>query len=247
MKRQRKLNWRNLLAGILLVSLVFSIFYALANIVTAPSESVASEPHAKLKSDYVLMLLQCILACIITFLPSMIQRKWKIDIPNFMYILYFIFLYCAVYLGEVQNFYYLIPNWDIMLHTFSGAMLGALGFSLVGILNDEPRVHINLSPFFVAFFAFCFAVAMGAIWEIYEFTVDGLLQLNMQKYMLENGTALVGRAALMDTMEDLIVDAVGALTVTVLGYVLLRNRQRREKRKVHRGEEPSAQQTLPTA
>ena len=134
-----------------------------------------------------------------------------------------------------------------MLHTFSGAMLGALGFSLVGILNDEPRVHINLSPFFVAFFAFCFAVAMGAIWEIYEFTVDGLLQLNMQKYMLENGTALVGRAALMDTMEDLIVDAVGALTVTVLGYVLLRNRQRREKHKVHRGEEPSAQQTLPTA
>ena len=247
MKRPRNVNWRNLLACILLVSLVFSIFYAIANIVTAPAETVASEPHAKLKSDYVLMLLQCFLACIITFLPSMIQRKWNIDIPNSMYILYFIFLYCAVYLGEVQNFYYLIPNWDLLLHTFSGAMLGALGFSLVDILNDEPRVHINLTPFFVAFFAFCFAVAMGAIWEIYEFTVDSVLHLNMQKYMLEGGTALIGRAALLDTMEDLIVDAVGALIVTAIGYVFLRNRKRREQRNAQEDEESASQQSLPTA
>ena len=247
LKRPKKLNWRNVLAGILLISLVFSIFYAIANIVIAPAQSVSGEPHAKLKSDYVLMLLQCFLACIITFLPSMIQRKWKIDIPNSMYILYFIFLYCAVYLGEVQNFYYLIPNWDILLHTFSGAMLGALGFSLVGILNDEPRVHVNLTPFFVAFFAFCFAVAMGAIWEIYEFTVDSLLHLNMQKYMLEGGAALIGRAALLDTMEDLIVDALGALVVTAIGYVFLRNRKRREQKSTQSQQQSAPGQTLPTA
>ena len=60
---------------------------------------------------------------------------------------------------------------------------------------------------------------LGAIWEIYEFTIDGLMQLNMQKYALENGVALVGRAALIDTMSDLIVDAVGAFVIAVIGYI----------------------------
>ena len=28
---------------------------------------------------------------------------------------------------------------------------------------------------------------MGVVWEFYEFTLDGLLGLNMQKFALENG------------------------------------------------------------
>ena len=118
-----------------------------------------------------------------------------INIPNYMYVLYFIFLYCAIYLGEVRNFYFVIPHWDTILHAFSGAMLGALGFSLVSILNGSKRLRLKLSPFFIALFAFCFALAAGSVWEIYEYTFDGLLTLNMQKYALEDGTLLVGRAA----------------------------------------------------
>ena len=63
---------------------------------------------------------------------------------------------------------------------------------------------MHLSPFFIAFFAFCFALAFGVVWEIYEYTVDSVAALNMQKYALEDGTLLVGREALADTMEDLI-------------------------------------------
>ena len=93
------------------------------------------------------MLTQCILGLIVMFIPSIIERRWSIDIPNYMEILYFIFLYCAIYLGEVRNFYYLIPYWDTILHAFSGAMLGALGFTLVSILNDSAKIKIVLSPF----------------------------------------------------------------------------------------------------
>ena len=70
---------------------------------------------------------------------------------------------------------------------------------------------MNLSPVFIAVFAFCFALALGAVWEIYEFTMDSVFGTNMQKYMLDNGTALIGQAALQDTMKDIIVDAIGAL------------------------------------
>ena len=52
------------------------------------------------KGDYALMLLQCILGLVVMMLPSVIERKWSIGIPNFMYVVYFIFLYCAIYLGR---------------------------------------------------------------------------------------------------------------------------------------------------
>ena len=139
-----------------------------------------------------------------------------------MLILYTIFLYCAIYLGEVKSFYYNVPHWDTILHTFSGAMLGALGFSFVTLLNKTEEVPMNLSPLFVVIFSFCFAVTLGVVWEIYEFTFDGVLGLNMQKFALESGEALIGRAALVDTMKDLIVDALGAFIMSIIGYISLK-------------------------
>lgn len=101
-------------------------------------------------------------------------------------------------------------------------MLGALGFSMIAIFNNAERIPLNLSPVFIAVFAFCFALAMGAVWEIYEFTMDSVFGTNMQKYMLDNGTALIGQAALQDTMKDIIVDAIGALVMSTIGYISLK-------------------------
>ena len=92
----------------------------------------------------------------------------------------------------------------------------------VTLLNKVDKIPINLSPFFVCLFAFCFAITIGVAWEIYEFSFDGLLHLNMQKFMTEEGVELVGRAALSDTMSDLIVDAIGAFIISVLGYISLK-------------------------
>ena len=138
-----------------------------------------------------------------------------------MYILYFVF-YTVQYILGGKELYFLIPHWDSILHAFSGAMLGALGFSLVSILNGSKRLKLNLSPFFVSLFAFCFALAAGTVWEIYEYTFDGLLSLNMQKFALEDGTLLVGRQALSDTMKDLIVDALSALIISIIGFFTIK-------------------------
>jgi uncharacterized membrane protein YjdF len=99
-------------------------------------------------------------------------------------------------------------------------MLGAFGFIVVSALNRQSSVSVKLSPLFDSAFAFCFALSAGAIWEIYEFTFDGLLGLNMQKFLLENGEALVGRAAVVDTMKDLITDAISAFAVTFSRFVV---------------------------
>lgn len=216
-KSNKKNDWKKITGRLLFISLLLSIIFIIFKIVNTPPISSEVE-YTKVRSDYVLMLLQCILGIIVMAIPSAIEKKFSIEIPNKMEVMYFIFLYCAIYLGEVRNFYYLIPYWDVILHAFSGAMLGALGFSLVSYLNEMEFLDMNLSPFFVALFAFCFALASGAVWEIYEFLADGLLGTNMQKFILVDGVVLIGREALVDTMTDLIVDALSSLVITIIGY-----------------------------
>ncbi len=219
----KKHNVKKTIGIFVLLTLTFSIVYSVIRIINAPEVGVSDGGH--LKSDYILMLLQCLLGLVVLGLPSTLERKWSFEIPNYMSILYFIFLYCAIYLGEVRNFYYLVPHWDSILHAFSGAMLGAFGFTLVTILNDSERVSVTLSPLFVCLFAFCFALAVGAIWEVYEFTGDGLFGLNMQKFRTADGTLLIGREALSDTMKDIIIDSVGAFIVVAIGYLTLLKRR----------------------
>ena len=203
-----------------LITMVGSAIAVSVFLAFAPSIPTAGAP--RIKSDYVLMLLQCLVGIAALFLPSLLQKKCGLAVPSRMIIVYAAFLYCSIYLGEVRSFYYLIPHWDDLLHTFSGAMLGALGFSVVSLLNKTDRVPVNLSPAFVAVFSLCFAVSVGVLWEVYEFAADGLLHTNMQKFAVKGGAAMVGREALCDTMIDLIVDTVGAAVVSVAGYISLK-------------------------
>lgn len=217
----RQMQWKSIIGNIVLLLLVLSVIYAIYMLFTAPS-GVSKEGYEKVKSDYVLTLLQCAVGVIVIFIPSAIEKKFSVDIPDVMEMLYFIFLFCAIYLGEVRDFYYRIPFWDVILHGFSGAMLGALGFVIVNFLNDAEKVNIHLSPLFVTLFAFCFALAAGTVWEIYEFLADGILNTNMQKFITADGTVLIGRDALSDTMEDLIVDALSSLVICTLGFFTLK-------------------------
>lgn len=207
---------------LLFFTLIISAVYSLVRII-APQPLVSTgTAYAHVRSDYVLMFIQCLLGLVVLSVPSIASRKLKFNIPNFIYIMYYIFLYCAIFLGEVLDFYYVIPHWDVILHFFSGAMLGALGFILVSQLNDSEMIRVSLSPFFVALFAFCFALSCGAVWEIYEFVFDGLLGLNMQKFITATGEVLVGHNALHDTMTDIIVDALAALLISLIGYSRLK-------------------------
>lgn len=217
----RKEKTRKIVGTFVLVSFIVPIVFLIYRIAVSSNE-LPTEIYTRTRSDYVLMLVQCILGVFALMLPTFVSRKYKVQIPTNMYMLYVIFLYGAIFLGEVRNFYYNVPHWDTILHTFSGAMIGALGFSFVSLMNKEENIPLNLTPFFVAFFAFCFAVTLGVIWEIYEFTFDGILGLNMQKFALEDGTGLIGRAALSDTMKDLVVDAIGAFVMSVIGYISLK-------------------------
>lgn len=220
MKKEYTVSLRQVVSLVVFITMVVSTVVVTVAMILAPS--VPTEGYARVKSDYVLMLLQSILGIFAMLLPRWLYHKWGVETPSLMMILYAVFLYCAIYLGEVRGFYFLIPNWDTVLHTFSGIALGALGFSVLSLLNKTDRVPFNLSPAFVAIFAFCFAVAVDVVWEIYEFFADSLLMTNMQKHSLVSGQPLIGKEALYDTMTDLIVDCIGAAFMSVVGYISLK-------------------------
>lgn len=224
-KIKKKKNWKDIISNIVFISFIVPIAFIIYKIIVSPSMNIEHLEGIRVKTDYILMLTQCLLGLLAMFVPSILSKKLKITIPSNMYIVYILFLWGSVFLGEVRNFYYRVPNWDTILHTCSGAMLGALGFSFIHLLNKNEKVQFELSPLFVCMFAFCFAITLGVIWEIYEFTFDGLLGLNMQKFALENGIPLIGRMALKDTMKDLIVDGLGALVMSTVGYISLKYRK----------------------
>jgi len=221
MRIKKLFNVKNLMIFVF-ITFILSIAYVTVRIIMAPAVAPSSEITVRVKSDYVLMLIQCVFGALAMLLPGLLRRIIRLNIPSVMITVYAVFLYCGIYLGEVRNFYYDIPHWDTILHIFSGAALGALGFSLVTLLNKSESITFSLSPVFVALFAFCFALSLGLVWEIYEFSVDCVLNTNMQKYALESGEVLSGQSALMDTMKDLIVDTIGAASMSIIGFISLK-------------------------
>ncbi|MFC1648848.1 hypothetical protein ACFL1B_05300 [Nanoarchaeota archaeon] len=147
------------------------------------------------------------LVLFLTFLPAILQRNTKMYLPIELEFVVIIFIYATLYLGEVHSYYALFWWWDVLLHIGSAIALGIIGFLIVYILNYDPKVKLNLSPVFVAIFSFTFALAIGTLWEITEFFIDMSLGTNMLK------------SGLVDTMWDLIVDALGAVLASALGYL----------------------------
>lgn len=200
----------------------------------------------------------CILTLLLLLVPSMIQVTFKIELPTTLEIIILLFIFAAEILGEINEFYIIIPMWDTILHTMNGFLAAAIGFSLVDLLNQSERIKFELSPLFLAIVAFCFSMTIGVIWEFFEFGMDQLFYLDMQKdtvvhtistVMLdpEGGnvpykiagiteTFVQGQElglggyldiGLIDTMKDLLVNFLGAVVFSVIGYFHVKYRKQK--------------------
>ena len=123
----------------------------------------------------------CALALFLMMIPSFIEHNWHIDIPDTLEIIVIVFIYAAEILGELKAYYINVPFWDTMLHTTTGFLAAAVGFSLCDIFNRNENIKFDLSPFFLAFVAFCFSMTVGVLWEFFEFGMDFFTGSDMQK------------------------------------------------------------------
>ena len=202
----------------------------------------------------------CVLTLFLFMVPSMLERKLDIALPNTLEIIILLFIYAAEIMGEIGAYYVTFPYWDTVLHTLNGFLCAAIGFSLLDILKRHNSARFHLSPLYLAIVAFCFSMTVGVIWEFFECTMDQLFFLDMQKdtvvqsigsimldptggnhpVVLHNITDVIVVQAdgtqtalglggyldigLLDTMEDLFVNFIGALTFSIIGYFYVRSR-----------------------
>lgn len=206
-----------------MLSFIFAIIYV-------PARAILDEEYRS-NTEYRIMIFQTLFGLAVVNLPSFLRKRFMWKIPGLFSLIFTAFLWGAIFAGEVWEFYYRFELWDDILHLMSSMMAAMLGFSLIDILNnDEKHSAVRLSPFFVALFSVCFAVMIGVLWELYEFTLDGILGMNMQKFAEiskddnEFFKELSGRDALMDTMTDLTVDTLGAIIISSIGYISLKRR-----------------------
>lgn len=150
---------------------------------------------------------------VLTLAPAILDRQFRVLIPpEFNFIAAF-FVFLSLFLGSATDFYYKYEWWDVVLHTSSGFLLGIVGFIALFWLNSSERIPRGMQPGFVCFFAVTFAVFLGVLWEVFEFIVDRFTNANMQS--TETGVK--------DTMQDLIVDTIGAVIVALMGYAYSRS------------------------
>ena len=123
----------------------------------------------------------CILTLILFTIPTIIDKKLNIALPNALESIILLFIFSAEILGEVQNFYGIFKGWDSILHTINGFLCAAIGFSLIDILNRSEKFHTKMTPAFVALVAFCFSMTIGVLWEFFEFGMDVTFKTGMQK------------------------------------------------------------------
>lgn len=148
------------------------------------------------------------LALFVTFLPSLLSKHYNIDVPAELEVTIILFIYGILFLGEVQGFYAEFWWWNVLLNLLSAIALGFVGLTILYVLQKEDR--IDASPLMINILVFCFALAIGTLWEIFEFILDQTLKFNLQ------------RASLTDTMTDLLVNAIGAALVVIGSYIYTR-------------------------
>lgn len=207
----------------------------------------------------------CVLTLILFAIPYFLDKRFKISLPTVLETIILLFIFSAEILGEIQNFYGIFKHWDTLLHTMNGFLCAAIGFSLIDILNQNEKIHMNLSPIFVALVAFCFSMTIGVLWEFFEFGADTLVRTDMQKdrivtsissvtlhpegknipikvdniqstvisytdesgnevsKVIEGGYLDIG---INDTMKDLLVNFVGAVVFSIIGYLYIKNRDK---------------------
>lgn len=159
----------------------------------------------------------CVLTLVLMVMPSVLQATLKIEFPSLLEIIILVFIFAAEILGEISAFYMKFPYWDTILHTLNGFLCAAIGLSLVDILNREKRLKFELSPLFMAITAFCFSMTIGVVWEFFEFGMDTICHLDMQK---DTVVTAISSTYLDPTQTNQCVQIANITDVTVNGNSL---------------------------
>ncbi|MET2094393.1 hypothetical protein [Enterococcus faecium] len=168
-------------------------------------------------SQGITFIVESLLGIALIFMPQVILKVFKLKIPAAIVLFYWFFLFISVFLGTGMHLISIISFWDKILHAVSPMVLTALGYGLIGYLMKDAEIS-KTSPWLFLLFGFAFAGLCGVFWEFWEFLCDQFLGMNLQRFAASDSTLFVGRAALMDTMGDLLTNTIGAALMGLFAW-----------------------------
>ena len=140
-------------------------------------------------------------AFLLVFLLDGFTFATRIKIPPRLKLIWYVFLFFAFFLGIAARFYELVPHYDKVLHLMSSFV--AMSFAALILDHGKDRLSTPLRIVFLI----TFAIAIAALWEIFEFASDKIFGTSMQE-LIQHG--------LDDTMWDMIAATVGAIIAVPL-------------------------------
>ena len=158
----------------------------------------------------VVEFLEAIFAIIFTHLWDFFQifgkKSFIIEVEASTQTMLSLFIFIAVCIGSTLNNRTTFEHFDIVTHCASGVLSAWFGYDFANIIY---RKRGDLGPAMSSLFSLAFALSIAVGWEIYEFSMDKIYGMTLQK----------GNT---DTMVDFISCAVGAV-ITMLFVSFLRN------------------------
>lgn len=168
--------------------------------------------------------MMCLLSIVYVLIPDIIQRIFKFRIQTVLYTFIVLYTICPM-LGYSYKLYYILPWWDDLLHAFAGLIFAMFGAYLPRVLNKKAPCSIALG----ALFALTFSIAVSAVWEFIEFSMDSNFGTDMQKdtfltsvrpsYLLGELLGLpIGELGYFHDIEEIILKNPEG-TISIKGYI----------------------------
>lgn len=158
----------------------------------------------------VVEFLEAVFAVIFTHLWDFFQifgkKSFIIEVPASTQTMLSLFIFIAVCIGSTLNNRTTFEHFDLVTHFASGVLSAWFGYDFANIIY---RKRGDLGPALSSLFSLAFALSLAVGWEIYEFSMDQIYGLTLQR----------GNT---DTMVDFISCAIGAV-LTMLFVAFLRN------------------------
>ena len=74
---KKKVNWEKIIGTFVFITLLLSIVYSLVMLIITPDELSSQELGSHVRSDYLLMFLQCLLGLVVFALPDFLEKKFS--------------------------------------------------------------------------------------------------------------------------------------------------------------------------
>ena len=138
----------------------------------------------------------------ITFLPVIINKFFKVKIPAKLETIYLIFIILAYDLGSINRLYSKIYWFDTFNHFISGIISGIVAiWTLKNLKKYQSKDKI-----FNIIYIIAFTMMIASFWELIEFSIDNILNLDVQK---------VKTTGVNDTMKDIFCALLGGITFII--------------------------------